>query len=189
VFLDRDGVVNELVWNQRAAAYESPYDADQVALAPGAADAVAALRGVGLVLVAASNQPAAAKGYVGLEQLRAVHDRLVSLLRAAGAELDDYRYCFHHPEGVDAQLGVACACRKPRPGMLLDAARAIGLDLGRSWMVGDSDIDVEAGQAAGCRTVLIENPRSAHRRRGEVTPDARAPDLVTAARVIAGAAE
>lgn len=187
MFLDRDGVVNQLVRDERSGSYESPYEEAQVAVEPGAAEGIAALHRAGLVLVVVSNQPAAAKGTTTLEALRGVHDRVVRLLAAEGVALDDYRYCFHHPDGVDPELAVACACRKPLPGMLLDAAEEFGLDLARSWMVGDSDVDIKAGRSAGCRTLLVENPRSAHRRLRGVEPDARAPDLAAAARLIVGA--
>jgi D-glycero-D-manno-heptose 1,7-bisphosphate phosphatase len=188
VFLDRDGVVNQLVRDERSGLYESPYEEGRVALDPGAVEGIAALHRAGLVLVVVSNQPAAAKGTTTLEELRRVHDEVVRLLAAEGVALDDYRYCFHHPEGLEPELAIVCACRKPLPGMLLEAAEELGLDLARSWMVGVSDVDVEAGRGAGCRTLLVENPRSAHRRLPGVEPDAWAPDLSAAARIIVGAA-
>jgi D-glycero-D-manno-heptose 1,7-bisphosphate phosphatase len=106
-----------------------------------------------------------------------VHERTQELLAAEGATIDDWRYCFHHPQGTVPDLTGDCECRKPKPGMLLDAATRHGLDLGASWMVGDSDTDVQAGQAAGCRTALIEHPGSAHRRTGAVQPDMQAATL------------
>ncbi len=111
-----------------------------------------------------SNQPAAAKGVVTVEQLLAVHRRVVELLALQGAALAGCRLCLHHPEGVVPELSGPCACRKPAPGMLLDAARALGIELGISWMVGDTDADVQAGRAAGCGTLLIEYAGSAHKR-------------------------
>jgi D-glycero-D-manno-heptose 1,7-bisphosphate phosphatase len=140
---------------------ESPYRPEDVQLVPGAAEAIRELRDAGFLLVAASNQPGAAKGNATMEQLKAVHERVVELLAAEGAELDDWRYCFHHPDADGP-----CSCRKPEPGMLLDAAAQHGIDLSRSWMVGDADRDMEAGRSAGVRTVLVEHPGSAHRRKG-----------------------
>jgi HAD superfamily hydrolase (TIGR01662 family) len=107
-------------------------------------------------------------------------------LAAGGATVDAYYYCPHHPSGVVAGLSHACECRKPKPGMLLDAGRALGLDLSRSWMVGDTDADVEAGRAAGCRTLLIVHPDSAHKRAPVSAPDARATDLRDASVLIVG---
>jgi histidinol-phosphate phosphatase family protein len=133
------------------------------------------------MLIGASNQPAAAKGTISLEQLMAVQERVVSLLAEAGAEFDDFRICAHHPEAVVPGLGGPCDCRKPRPGLLLAAAAANGVDLTASWMVGDTDADVLAGHAAGCQTVLLEHLGSAHRRTSGVTPTVVMPDLAAAA--------
>lgn len=181
VFLDRDGVLNELVDDPGSGTCESPYSPEDVALVPGAAKAVRTLREAGLRPVVVSNQPAAAKGTATRKTLDAVHARVAELLAAAGAEPDAWLYCFHHPD-----FGGRCACRKPEPGLLVRAARELVLDLAASWMVGDSDSDVEAGRRAGCRTILVENPRSTHRRRGGGA-DAIVRDLREAAAVISAA--
>ncbi|HXJ77678.1 MAG TPA: HAD hydrolase-like protein, partial [Candidatus Methylomirabilis sp.] len=96
----------------------------------------------------------------------------------------DFRLCLHHPEGVVPELAVDCGCRKPAPGMLLAAACELGIDLGRSWMVGDTDGDVRAGRSAGCRTILVEHPDSAHKRTAGLHSDAVASDLTAAAGII-----
>jgi len=106
-----------------------------------------------------------------------VHERVIELLALEGAFLDVSLLCPHHPEGVVDELSGLCACRKPAPGMLLDAANALGLDLAASWMLGDTDTDVAAGRAAGCRTVLIEHAASVHKRGGGTSPDLIAADL------------
>jgi D-glycero-D-manno-heptose 1,7-bisphosphate phosphatase len=183
VFLDRDGLINELVEDSVSGLPESPSRPEDVRLAPDAVEAVRKLRGLGVPLIVASNQPNAAKGKNTLEELEAVHEAVVRLLDAAGVALDDYRYCYHHPDGTDPELGRACSCRKPDPGLILEAAD--GLDLARSWVVGDSDVDIEAGQAVGCRTILVEVPGSAHRRKGNVNPDYRVPNFGKAADIIA----
>jgi D-glycero-D-manno-heptose 1,7-bisphosphate phosphatase len=187
VFLDRDGVIVEPVPDPHTGRPEAAYRAEDVAVTPGAAEGIQALREAGFRLVGASNQPGAAKGNAELADIEAVHDRAAELLAAAGAPLDDWRYCLHHPDGSDPELGRACDCRKPAPGLLLGAARDLGLDLSASWMVGDSDSDVEAGAAAGCRTVLVEHPGSAHRRTGDVLPTLTAADLWDAAQRILAA--
>jgi histidinol-phosphate phosphatase family protein len=115
----------------------------------------------GYRVVVVSNQPGAAKGLVTPAVLDAVHAAVVDALAAAGVHIDTWRYCFHHPDAGDT-----CACRKPEPGLLLDAARELDLALDSSWMIGDADTDVEAGRRAGCRTALVLNPLSAHRRNG-----------------------
>jgi D-glycero-D-manno-heptose 1,7-bisphosphate phosphatase len=136
------------------------------------------------VLVGVSNQPAAAKGTVSLERLHGVQARVLELLEREGVVPDAFRLCFHHPEGTVAALTRSCDCRKPAPGMLLSAASELGLDLGHSWMIGDTDADIAAGAAAGARTILIENPGSGHKRQSAGSPDARAPDLAVAVTLI-----
>jgi histidinol-phosphate phosphatase family protein len=180
VLLDRDGVVNALVADPGTGVPESPYDPADVSLLPGAAEALERLADAGLVLAVVSNQPAAAKGIATEADLDAVHERVVELLGPSARTVSAWRYCRHHPEAADPGLR-SCECRKPQPGMLLDAAGALGLDLTQSWMVGDADRDVQAGKAAGCRTILVENPDSAHRRAGAVEPDLRVQDLPEAA--------
>jgi D-glycero-D-manno-heptose 1,7-bisphosphate phosphatase len=184
VFLDRDGVLNDPVLDPVDGRPESPLRAADIVLAEGAADGCRRLAAAGFFLVVVSNQPGAAKGKATLEALWEIHERVVELLAAEGVVIDDWRYCFHHPEAVVAELRGPCDCRKPAPGMLLDAASAHGIDLPASWMVGDSDGDVEAGQRAGCQTVLIEHPGSAHRRSGTLAPAALSRNLFTAATFI-----
>jgi histidinol-phosphate phosphatase family protein len=140
VFLDRDGTVMEDV------GY--PRDPDAVRLLPGAAAALRELHEAGFALVIVSNQSGLARGIITAEQARAVHERFVALLAAEAVAIDAYRYC---PHGPDA----GCACRKPAPGMLLDAARELGVDLTRSVMIGDRASDLEAGRAAGCPTTIL----------------------------------
>jgi D-glycero-D-manno-heptose 1,7-bisphosphate phosphatase len=177
VFLDRDGVLNELVPDPPSDARESPLRVEDVRLVPGAAEAARELVRAGFTLVCVSNQPAAAKGKVTVERLGAVHARVIELLARAGVSLKTSRLCLHHPDGVVPELSGPCACRKPAPGMLLDAAHALKLDLDACWMIGDTDADVAAGRAAGCRTVLIEHPHSARKRLGRADPDLAASDL------------
>lgn len=184
VFLDRDGVINQGVIDDEAGAYESPYHADDVVLEDRAVEGLRVLEGLGVPLIVASNQPAAAKGRVSLAELWEVHERVVGLLGDEGVTLDDWRYCFHHPQGKVPQLSGPCPCRKPLPGLLRAAAERHGIDLGRSWMIGDTDYDVGAGRAAGTRTVLVENPRSAHKRSGEAGESFLAPDLTAAASIV-----
>jgi D-glycero-D-manno-heptose 1,7-bisphosphate phosphatase len=188
VFMDRDGVINKGVMDEERGQYESPYHAADVELEDRAAEGLRLLRGLGWPLIVVSNQPAAAKGIVTLAELWEVHDRVVELLAEEGVALDDWRYCFHHPQGKVPQLSGPCPCRKPLPGMLRAAASKHDIDLEGSWTIGDTDTDVGAGRAAGARTVLVENPRSAHKRGGAAGEDFRAADLAAAASVVVGRA-
>jgi D-glycero-D-manno-heptose 1,7-bisphosphate phosphatase len=183
-FIDRDGTIDELVPDPVTGEPEGPLRARDVALLPGAAAALRDLSDAGWLLIGVSNQPAAAKAKATLEELAEVQALVLQLLEAEGVRFDDFRLCMHHPAGVVPELTASCQCRKPAPGMLLEAAAPLGVDLEASWMIGDTDSDVEAGKAAGCRTVLIEHPPSAHKRSGDAAPDATAPDLAAAIRLL-----
>jgi D-glycero-D-manno-heptose 1,7-bisphosphate phosphatase len=180
VFLDRDGVLNELTPDRASGDPESPLEPADVRLIPGAAAAARELARAGFTLVCVSNQPAAAKGKATVERLRAVHERVLELLARERVYLDASRLCLHHPDGIVPALSRPCSCRKPRPGMLLDAAGRLGLAPGRSWIVGDTEADVAAGQDAGCRAILLEYAGSAHKRSPAAHPELRAADLAQA---------
>ena len=185
-FIDRDGTIDELVPDPVSGKPEGPIHAHDVALIPGVAAALRDLSEAGWLLIGVSNQPAAAKAKASLEELAEVQARVLELLAAEGVRFDDFRLCMHHPAGVVPELTLDCDCRKPAPGMLLEAAGPLSVDLEESWMIGDTDSDVEAGRAAGCRTVLVEHEPSEHKRSGTAAPDATAPDLAAGRQVASG---
>lgn len=182
VFLDRDGVINHNVLNPATGAFESPLAATDFVFIPGVFDAMRALRLAGFILFLVSNQPNFAKGKSTLEQLSAIHQKLIAGLTAAAIEFAGFYYCFHHPQGAVSGYSGPCACRKPSPHFLLTASSQFNVDLRRSWMVGDRPTDIECGRAAGTRTILIHSaePSAA----SAAHPDAAAPDLHTAAHLI-----
>ena len=184
VFLDRDGVLNDLVPDPVSGLPESPLDPSDVLLLPGVVEALKRLRGAGYALVGVTNQPAAAKGLVTLERLNEVQARVVGLLAEQDVGFDRFAVCPHHPAGLVPSLTRRCSCRKPAPGMLLDAIREVGLRADASWMVGDSDDDVAAGLAAGVQPILVENPASAHRRSAGDATIATVVDLPAAVELI-----
>lgn len=141
VFLDRDGVINRAV--VRDGKPYPPQTVEALEILPGVADALASLREAGFRLVVVTNQPDVARGTQSREVIEAMHARLMAEL-----PLDECRVCLH-------DSGDGCRCRKPRPGMLEDAAREAGIDLTASYMVGDRWRDVDAGRAAGCTTIFI----------------------------------
>ncbi|MDQ7824592.1 MAG: HAD family hydrolase [Candidatus Eremiobacteraeota bacterium] len=183
VFLDRDGVINRLVYNPSTGEHESPHDEKDFELMPGAVEALKSLEEQGFLLFLVSNQPSFAKGKASFEALHAVHEKFCRLMEAAEVHFTEYYYCYHHPEGVVPELARVCSCRKPGPLFLQQARDRYGLDLARAWMVGDRDSDVECGKACGTRTILIENPHSAAKR-GKSSPDSRAASLADAAAYI-----
>ena len=155
VLLDRDGVINAAIWNPAEGKLDTPYRLEDFRLLPGAAQAVRAINEMGFLAVVVSNQPGVAKDKCGPELLEEINREMVASLAQEGARLDGIYYCLHHPEAVVPTLRVHCSCRKPRPGLLLQAAEELNIDLVRSYMIGDQQTDIEAGLAAGCKTVLL----------------------------------
>lgn len=147
VFLDRDGtIVEDVDYLTRS---------DQLRLIPRAAAAIRSINQMGYAAVIVTNQSAVARGMLSESALAEVHDRLRDMLAAEGAHIDGIYYCPHLPDGPVAQYAQRCDCRKPAPGMLLQAARDLGIDLPASVMIGDSLRDLEAGKAAGCATLIL----------------------------------
>lgn len=151
VFLDRDGTINQYVGFLR--------DIDQLALIEGAADAIKAINASGYLAIIITNQPVIARGEVTVSELQEIHNKLETLLGQQGAYVDAIYYCPHHPhkgyEGEVPELKIDCACRKPKPGMILKAAEDFNIDISASYMVGDSISDMECAENAGCKPVYI----------------------------------
>ena len=151
VFLDRDGTINRHI-----SFLSRP---DQIELLPRAAEAIRLLNERHIPVIVVTNQPVIARGEVTREGLAEIHGRLATLLAENGAYVNDIFYCPHHPDGGFAgelaALKIPCSCRKPAPGLLLQAATRYNIDLSRSVMIGDRATDVEAGRRAGCKTALI----------------------------------
>jgi histidinol-phosphate phosphatase family protein len=149
VFLDKDGtLLVNVPFNVR------PRD---MKLTPRAGPALRSLHGAGYELIVVTNQSGVARGYFGESALPAVRNNLARMARGAGAVIAGFYYCPHHPDGIVREYAKECRCRKPAPGLLRQAARDRGLSLSDSWLVGDTLDDVEAGHAAGCRAILLDN--------------------------------
>jgi D-glycero-D-manno-heptose 1,7-bisphosphate phosphatase len=167
VFLDRDGVICRS--HLRDGKPVAPTTVEGFELLPGVVDAVKRLHSAGWWIVVVTNQPDVRTGLTPLAVVEKMHRRLREWL-----PVDDIKVCYH----VDAD---GCNCRKPKPGMLLDAAREQGIDLGKSWMVGDRWRDVETGKAAGCKTILVEHD---YAERKADAPDFTVKSLAEAAEII-----
>lgn len=163
VFLDRDGVINKPV--VRNGKPYPPASADEFEFLPGVEEAIKKLKNAGFLIIVVTNQPDVARGKQAREVVDAMHEKLDAALRPSAIEV-----CFH--DDVDN-----CDCRKPKPGMILRAAKAFDIDLKQSYMVGDRWRDVEAGINAGCRTVFIGQGYDEKR---PVTYDKSAPSLIDA---------
>lgn len=168
VFLDRDGTLN---------VYKGYItEPDAIELIEGAAEAVRQINEKGYLAVLATNQPVVARGACSLQTLDDIHCRLEDLLGAQGAYLDGIFFCPHHPDkgfaGEDPLYKTDCLCRKPKPGMLLRAAQEMHIDLSASYMVGDTQTDVQTALNAGCRPVLLgEKTNDLHAPSAQVFPD------------------
>ncbi len=179
VFLDKDGTLIDNV----------PYSTDpaRVTLLPGVLLGAVALAVAGYRLIIVSNQPGVALGLFGRDALDSVEARMRELFEAVGVEIDGFYWCPHKPK-TRGEGG--CGCRKPEPGLLLDAARAHRVDLARSWMIGDILDDVEAGHRAGCRSILVDRGNETCWLGGEHRmPDAVVERFDDAVRVILDAEE
>lgn len=149
-FLDRDGTV------LKSVAYYLTRPSE-VELEPGAAQALRLLRQNGFLIIIVTNQAGVAKGLLSEETLAEIHRTMRQKLAQEGAHVDAIYYCPHHPEGLIKRYSGECDCRKPKPGLLLRAARELNIDLKHSVLIGDAERDILAGKAAGCRTYLITN--------------------------------
>ncbi len=154
-FLDRDGVLNEIVYNDDTELLDSPMKPEELKLLPGAAKAVKRLKEAGYYIFIITNQPAAAKGKTGLTDLFDINKKLKSLI----PEIDDVFMCIHHPVGAarsrEKNLICECGCRKPKTGLIDEARAKYSVDMEGSFMAGDSHTDVACGRAAGLATVFI----------------------------------
>ncbi len=161
VFLDRDGVLNRAI--VRDGKPYPPASLAEMEIVEGAASGLARLKALGFLLLVVTNQPDVARGMQSLDTIRAMHDVMRQTL-----PLDDFLICPH--DDVDG-----CQCRKPAPGLMIEAQQRYGVELSRSFMVGDRWRDIDAGQAAGCRTVFLD--RNYRERGPSVPPDARVSSL------------
>ncbi len=170
VFIDRDGTISrDVPYCRRPEDFE---------LLPGVAEGIRLLNEHGFKVVVITNQSGIARGYFTEEMLAEIHDTMRSELAKYGAHLDAIYYCPHHPDSH-------CSCRKPQPAMLLRAAQELDLDLSHSYVIGDSDMDIQVGKTAGCKTILVlESAEAETGRKQTPEPDFVAPTAYDAARWI-----
>ncbi len=157
VFLDRDGVINKVVYFPEQGILDSPLNPSQFHLLRGAAEAVFAFNQLGLKVIIVSNQPAIAKGKLTKQTFTDICLRMNWLLAKKGAHIDAEYYCFHHPKAKRREYRTNCECRKPKPGLLLKAAEENNLELSRCFLIGDGVTDIKAASAVGCKAILLGN--------------------------------
>lgn len=177
VFLDRDGTINvEKEYLFQPAEFE---------FIPGSDEAIALLNQAGFVVVVVSNQAGVARGYYTEEDVYHLHNHVDQLLTVIGAKIDAWIYCPHHPDGRGS-YALPCKCRKPQPGMLLNASEKYDIDLESSIMIGDKLIDVQAGRVAGCRSILVRTGYGAEEEERVPAGTEVYDDLLTAVRAVTG---
>jgi D,D-heptose 1,7-bisphosphate phosphatase len=185
VFLDRDGVINKIVYHQELGILDTPFTASQFELLPGVAESIQTLNRLGLMAILVSNQPGMAKGHYDHKTFRAIEKKMFDSLNKA--KLDGAYYCLHHPEGRVKKYRKNCNCRKPNAGLLLKAAKDFDLDLKNSYLVGDGITDIQAGKSVGCITFLVGNHKCDLCRflnEKKVKPDFIVPSLYLAVQII-----
>jgi histidinol-phosphate phosphatase family protein len=187
VLLDRDGVINKLVYHEDSGVIDAPFIPSQFELLPRVAKAIRLLNDIGLKTAVVSNQPGIAKGHLSLDTLNFFEGTMIREIAEAGGKIDSIHYCLHHPEARVPELRQSCGCRKPGIGLLEQAARNLKVTLDQCYMIGDGIPDLLAGRRAGCRTVFIGRWKCEicqFTEGGDVRPDFAAKDLWEACRVI-----
>lgn len=182
IFLDRDGTVNEYVGFLR--------DIDNFRLLPGVAEAIAKINASSYLAIIATNQPVIARGEVTFQELDEIHKKMETELGKGGSYLDDIFFCPHHPDkgyqGEVAELKMYCDCRKPKIGMLIEAAEKYNIDYNESWYIGDTTMDIQTGKNAGIRTILVQTGQAGQDGKYDAMPDYIAENLLAAVTYILG---
>lgn len=190
VFLDRDGIINELVYFPEAGIVDTPINPRQVKLIFGIEKLIEEVQRSGYLVIVISNQPAIGLKKITQKNFTLIDKKIRKMLLKKGVVLINYFYCFHHPFAKILKYKRVCSCRKPKIGLLKKAARKFNIDLSNSWMIGDGVDDIKAGEKAGCRTILLanikasENLRIIEKQLGVIKPDFLVKNLIEAAKVI-----
>lgn len=190
IILDRDGVINEMVYNPEFGTVDSPLNPKEFKLLKGVAGAIKLFRKMGFFVVVASNQPIIAKGKTNFQLFKKIDDKMKRELKRRRTYLDGIYYCFHHPDKTQVKVKKYfknCNCRKPKPGLLLMAAKDLGFNLKESYIIGDGVNDIQAGKAAGCKTIFLGTKKAylceAMEKR-KIKPDFIVKNLVGAVKII-----
>jgi D-glycero-D-manno-heptose 1,7-bisphosphate phosphatase len=155
IFLDRDGVINEIVYHKEMGIVDSPFVVEQFKLLPEVGNAINRFHDQGFKVILISNQPGLAKNHYNIDVFKKIKEKMKNELIKSNAEIDAEYYCLHHPESKIEKYKKICDCRKPKPGMILQAVKDHKIDISKSWMIGDGINDIQAGKQAGCKTILI----------------------------------
>lgn len=176
IFLDRDGTINQYVGFLRRP--------EELHLIDTAAEAIKRINNSDYLCIVVTNQPIIARGESSVENLENIHRRMETLLGREGAYIDGLYYCPHHPdkgfEGEVPELKFACECRKPKPGLIMQAVRDFNIDLKESYIIGDSTLDIQLGENAGIKSVLVQTGQAGNDNKYPAKPTSEAPDILGA---------
>lgn len=157
IFLDRDGVINEMNFNKERKVFVPPYKKEELKIYDGVMESLKNFRENNFKLFLVSNQPDYATGMTGLENLAEVHSELNKILLSNNIDFTEYYYCYHHPAGIIPGYSIECDCRKPKNYFVLKAISDYDIEKEKSWFIGDRDKDVLCGISSGLKTIRIES--------------------------------
>jgi len=157
IFLDRDGVLIKMYYHRDIGIIDTPLSVKQVSFIPGIFDFLQYAKKRGYLLIIISNQPGVGIKKISLKNFHAINNYIMNILKDHDIVIDGQYYCMHHPYAAIKKYKEICICRKPKIGFFLQAAKEFDIDLKKSWMIGDGVGDIVAGNAAGCKTILVGN--------------------------------
>ena len=183
-FLDRDGVITELENYNEGNKVKFILEKKDVKLISGSVEAIKLLNKNKIKTIITSNQPAIARGLITEEKMKLIENYLRDLLKKEKAIINASYFCPHHPTKGINKYGIECDCRKPKPGLILKAAREHNIDLKKSYIIGDRISDIKAGNLAGCKTIGVETGYSCNDGFNDATPDFKVKNIYEAAKLI-----
>lgn len=160
VFLDRDGVINEMIYDKEHGFVDSPTSPSQFRIIKGVTKAIKLAKKISYKVIIISNQPGMAKGYYNKKTFDEIRGKMYSKFRSSRVTIDDDFYCLHHPNAKLIKYRKRCFCRKPNIGLIKKAAKIHSLNLEKSYFIGDGIIDMEAANKAGCKSIFVGNVNS-----------------------------
>ena len=182
IFLDRDGTINKLRYNNFLNEYEPPHHPEEFELIDGVVDALRSFINNEYKLFVISNQPDYAKGKCSMNDLLSVHSEFEKKMKELNVKISEYFYCYHHPKGIVTEYSYDCSCRKPKPYLVNIAVEEYDIDKNSSWFIGDRETDILCGKLAGVKTVFLTSGQGIESI--EITEDIRASNLKEASELI-----
>jgi D-glycero-D-manno-heptose 1,7-bisphosphate phosphatase len=160
IFLDRDGVINKLVYQKDEGIIDTPFSESQFEVIESVPAAILKLRKAGYKIIIVSNQPGIAKGYFTVKTFNRIRAKMRAILEKRKAMTDDEFYCLHHPAAKNPRYRKRCSCRKPGIGLIKKAVKAHNIDIKNSYFIGDGVVDLQAAKKAGCKSIFVGNVSS-----------------------------